>query len=82
MALRNNRVASPIYVDSYEPAVALMRSGKADAFASIREVLLEYAPNLPESRVLEDNYLTNLAGVAVAKGNLGRLAFVNETLDQ
>lgn len=74
--------ARPVYVDSYESAVELMRNDKADAFASIREMLLEYAPKLPGSHVLADSYLSNLAGVAVAKGNVDRLTFVKETLEQ
>jgi polar amino acid transport system substrate-binding protein len=73
--------ATPVYTDSYESAVELVRNGKADAFASIREMLLEYAPQLPGSRVLADSYQSNLAGVAVAKGNPERLAFLSETLE-
>jgi polar amino acid transport system substrate-binding protein len=79
--VRLAKQATPTYVDTYEAAVELMRNGKADAFASIREMLLEYAPQLPGSRVLADSYQSNLAGVAVAKGNPGRLAFVSETLE-
>ena len=75
------KLATPVYADSYESAVELVRSGQADAFASIREMLLQYAPELPGSRVLADSYQSNLAGVAVAKGNPGRLAFVSEALD-
>lgn len=74
--------ATPVYAESYESAVALVRNGNADAFASIREMLLEYSPQLPGSRVLEDSYQANLAGVAVPKGNPGRLAFVSETLEE
>jgi polar amino acid transport system substrate-binding protein len=73
--------AIPVFVDSYESAVEIMRSGNADAFASIREMLLQYSSQLPGSRVLADSYQTNLAGVAVAKGKPARLAFVRETLD-
>lgn len=79
--VRLAKQATPVYVDSYESAVELVRNGNADAFASIREMLLNYAPQLPGSRVLADSYQSNLAGVAVAKGNPGRLAFVSETLE-
>jgi polar amino acid transport system substrate-binding protein len=75
------KLASPVYAESYESAVELVRNGKADAFASIREMLLEYSPQLPESHVLADSYQSNWAGVAVAKGNVGRLAFASTTLD-
>lgn len=73
--------ANAVYVDTYESAVAYVRNGDADAFASIREMLLEYSPQLPGSRVLSDSYQSNWAGIAVAKGNHVRLAFVEETLD-
>ncbi len=73
--------ATPVYVDSYEAAVELVRNGNADAFASIREMLIEYSSRLPGSRVLADSYQSNLAGVAVAKGNPARLAFVSDTLE-
>jgi len=79
--VRLAKQATPVYVDSYESAVEGVRNGNADSFASIREMLLEYSPQLPGSRVLADSYQSNLAGVAVAKGNPGRLAFVSETLE-
>jgi polar amino acid transport system substrate-binding protein len=79
--LRLVKVATPVYADSYETAVDLVRSGKADAFASIREMLMQYSASLPGSRVLADSYQTNLAGIAVAKERAGRLAYLSEFLD-
>ncbi len=79
--LRVIKQASPIYAESYETAVDLVRSGKADAFASIREMLMQYSAELPGSRVLGDSYQKNLAGIAVAKDRAGRLAFLTEFLD-
>ena len=73
--------ANPVYADTYESAIDLLRSGNADAFASIREMVLRYAPQLSGSRVLEDSYQSNLAGIAVPKGNVGRLAYISELLD-
>jgi polar amino acid transport system substrate-binding protein len=73
--------AQPVYEDTYDPTFELLRSGQADAFASIREMLIQYSTQLPGSRVLEDNYQTNLAGIAVPKGNSGRLAYLTEALD-
>jgi polar amino acid transport system substrate-binding protein len=70
-----------VYADSYEAAVDLLRDGRADGFASIREMLLQYANQLPEARVLDDSYQSNLAGVAVIKGHAGRLAYMSEFLD-
>jgi polar amino acid transport system substrate-binding protein len=74
--------ATPVYAETYEGALDLMRTRGADTFASIREILLQHAPQMPGSRVLEDSYQTNFAGVAVPKGNPGRLAYVSEFLDE
>jgi len=79
--LRIVKLASPVYAESYEMAVDLVRSGKADAFASIREILMQYSASLPGSRVLGDSYQTNLAGIAVAKERAGRLSYLTEFLD-
>jgi polar amino acid transport system substrate-binding protein len=73
--------ASPVYAESYESAVDLLRTGSADAFASIREMVLQYSTHLPGSRVLDDSYQSNFAGIAVPKGNVGRLAYIGEFLN-
>ena len=73
--------AQPVYADEYDPTFELLRTGNADAFASIREMLLQYSGQLPGSRVLEDSYQSNFAGIAVPKGNVGRLAYISEFLD-
>jgi polar amino acid transport system substrate-binding protein len=74
--------AKPVYADTFDPTFELLRSGQADAFASIREILIQYSAQLPGSRVLEDNYQINLAGIAVPKENSGRLAHLTEALDR
>jgi len=74
--------AQPVYADTFDPTFDLLRSGHADAFASIREILIQYSAQLPGSRVLEDSYLTNSAGIAVAKGNAGRLSFFTDELNE
>ncbi len=80
--LRLLKQAQPVYADTYDPTFELLRSGNADAFASIREILIQYSAQLPGSRVLEDSYLTNSAGIAVAKGNAGRLSFFTDALNE
>jgi polar amino acid transport system substrate-binding protein len=74
--------ASLVYADTYDFAVDLLRAGNADAFASIRELLLQYSARLSGSRVLEDSYQSNFAGIAVPKGHAGRLAFISAFLDE
>jgi polar amino acid transport system substrate-binding protein len=78
--LRLVKQATPVYAETFEGALDLVRNKEADAFASIREILLQYAPQLPNSQVLPDSYQSNLAGVAVPKGNAGRLAYVTGLL--
>jgi polar amino acid transport system substrate-binding protein len=65
-----------------DPTFELLRSGQADAFASIRGVLLGYSAKLPGSRVLEEHYGANLLGMAVPKGQAARLAYISEFIEQ
>jgi polar amino acid transport system substrate-binding protein len=73
--------ANPVAAETFESAVELLRSGNADAFASIREMLIVHSAGLPGSRVLADSYQSNFAGIAVPKDNPGRLAYVREFLE-
>lgn len=61
-----------------DTAFALLRDGHADAFALPRDQLIDYARELPGSRVLDDAYGINHVGIAVAKGQPARLAYVSE----
>ena len=65
-----------------EPTFELLRTGKADALASTRGVLLSYSPKLPGSRVLEDHYGANLLGMVVSKNQAARLAYISEFIEQ
>ena len=65
-----------------DPTFEFLRTGQADALASVRPVLLAYAAKLPGSRVLEDPYGANLVGMAVPKGRTERLAYLSEFIDQ
>jgi polar amino acid transport system substrate-binding protein len=65
-----------------DEAFDLLRSGKVHLFAAPREVLLDYAATLPGSRVLDEAYGVNNIGVAVTKGEAGRLAYFSEFFDE
>jgi polar amino acid transport system substrate-binding protein len=65
-----------------DEAFDLLRSGKAHLFAAPREVLMDYATTLPGSRVLHEAYGVNNIGVAITKGQPGRLAYLNEFFDE
>jgi polar amino acid transport system substrate-binding protein len=72
----------PIGTDIPEASFDLLRTGQADAFASTRPVLLAYSTKLPGSRVLEDRYGANLVAMAVAKDQVGRLAYFSEFIEE
>jgi polar amino acid transport system substrate-binding protein len=64
-----------------DAAFALLRPGDADALAFPRDVLLDFSVKLPGSRVLEDRYGVNRVGVAIRKGQTGRLSYISEFVD-
>jgi polar amino acid transport system substrate-binding protein len=74
--------AQLIYAATPDPTFDLLRNGQADVFASVRGVLLGYAPKLSGSRVLEDHYGANLVGMVVPKGQTARLAYITEFVEQ
>jgi polar amino acid transport system substrate-binding protein len=74
--------AQLVYAATPDPTFELLRSGQADAFASIRAVLLAYSATLPGSRVLDDRYGANLLGMVVSKGQGARLAYLSEFIEQ
>lgn len=74
--------AQLVYAATPDPTFELLRTGQADAFASIRPVLLEYSSKLPGSRVVEDQYGANLLGMVVSKGQPARLAYIREFVEQ
>lgn len=73
--------AETITVEIPDEAFDLMRSGRADAWAAPRPPLLEYAPRLPGSHVLDDHYGANLQSLAVAKGQTARLGYITEFVE-
>jgi polar amino acid transport system substrate-binding protein len=74
--------AQLVYAATPDPTFELLRSGQADAFASVRGVLLAYSAKLPGSRVLDEHYGANLLGMVVPKGQTGRLAYISEFIEQ
>lgn len=64
--------------DTPDSAFDLLRTRRADAWASIRPALLDYSARLAGSRVLDDSYGANLPAMVVAKGQAARLAYISE----
>jgi polar amino acid transport system substrate-binding protein len=73
--------ATIVDVEIPDEAFELIRSGRADAWASPRPPLLEYASQLAGARVLDDRYGENLQSMAVPKEQTGRLAYISEFLE-
>jgi len=80
-----NRVlkqAKLVYAETPDPTFELLRTGDADVMASARSTLLEYSTKLPGSRVLKDRYGATLIRVVVPKDRAGRLAYINEFVEE
>jgi polar amino acid transport system substrate-binding protein len=73
--------AEIVDVEIPDEAFELLRSGRADAWASPRPPLLEYAPKLAGARVLDGRYGENLQSMAVPKDQASRLAYISEFLE-
>ena len=74
--------AKLVYAETPDPTFDLLRAGHADAMASARSTLLEYSTQLPGSRVLADHFGANINRVVIPKGHVGRLAYVNEFVEE
>jgi polar amino acid transport system substrate-binding protein len=73
--------AEIVDVEIPDEAFELLRSGRADAWASPRPPLLEYAPKLAGARVLDGRYGENLQSMAAPKDQAARLAYISEFLE-
>jgi polar amino acid transport system substrate-binding protein len=73
--------ATLVEAELLDPAFEILRNGEADLFASLRAVLLDYAAQLPGSRLLDGRYGFNALAIAVAKGQAGRLAAMTEFVE-
>ena len=74
--------AKIVYAETPDPAFDLLRTGKADAWASVGFVLESYSSRLPGSRVLEDRYGASQEAMAVRKDQAGRLAYISEFIEE
>ena len=61
-----------------DESFALVRDGKADAFALPREQLIDYAALLPGSHILSEGFGVNDVGLAVAKGRSRLLSDISD----
>jgi len=67
---------------SVEEAMALLRAGKADAFALSRDSLPPLAAQLPGSRIVDGGFQQTAIAIAVPKSRPNALAYVTAFLHQ
>ena len=79
---RMRKQAELVSVDTPDSAFDLLRTGRVDAWASARPVLVEYSAQLPGSRAVEDGYGANRPALVVAKGQAARLAYISEFIEE
>jgi polar amino acid transport system substrate-binding protein len=73
--------AELVRTDSIAAAVALLRSGAANAVALNRPSLIAESVALPGSRVLSDGFAEIYSAMAIPKGHAGWLAYINEFIE-
>ncbi len=75
---RQIKQATIVRAELPEEAFAVLLEGRADVFASPRDVLLDYSEKLPGSRVLDEAFGVNKVGIAIKKERPDLLAFASE----
>ena len=79
---RTLKATTPVAVPSVDEAMALMRSGNADAFALSRDTLRPLAATLPGSRVVDGAFQATGIGIAVPKNRPAALAFASAFIER
>lgn len=71
-----------VRTETLPAAFDLLRTGQADAMASERQVLVQYAERLPGAQVLADRFLTVRQGIGLPKGHPVGLGYVRTFVEQ
>src|SRR5215470_4944008 len=79
---RSLKSAQVMQADNEPSAFALLKEGKAEAYAQNRYLLLGLAQGLPGARVLEDRFSAAEMCLVVPKGRTAALAYVSEFVEQ
>lgn len=78
---RTLKQAQPVAVPSVGEAVAMLKDGRADAFALSRDSLAPIRPQVPGSRIVTGGFQQTSVSVAVPKDKPAALAFVTGWLE-
>jgi polar amino acid transport system substrate-binding protein len=76
--VRRLQHASLVNADSLDEACELLRTGRVEAWASIRPALADCCSRLPGTRLLAESYGANRPALVVPKGHGARLAAISE----
>lgn len=76
------RHAEMLGAETPDQAFDNLRTGRAQALACPRDVLLDFAATLPDARVLDDAYGANRVGIAIRKGDAALLACVRDFVEE
>ena len=68
----------PIAARSIDDAIAMLRDGKADAFALGRDSLPDFVAMFPGSFIVDGGFQQTVIAIAVPKGRAAALAYVTE----
>jgi polar amino acid transport system substrate-binding protein len=75
---RTLKNTQPIAATSIDDAIAMLREGKADAFALGRDSLPDFVAMFPGSLIVDGGFQQTVIAIAVPKGRSGALAYVTE----
>jgi polar amino acid transport system substrate-binding protein len=74
--------AAIVRIETVSAGFDVLRAGKAEVLAVPRPTALQFSGQLPGSRVLEDRFYAVFHGIAVAKGQAGRLAYLSQFIEE
>lgn len=77
-AERTLKHTQPIAATSIDDAIAMLREGKADAFALGRALLPDFVAMFPGLLIVDGGFQQTVIAIAVPKGRSGALAYVTE----
>jgi len=81
-AQRSLKAATVTAVRTVDEAVALIRSGQADAIAFSRSTLKGLAATLPDARILDGHFHATSTAIAVPKNRPAALAYVSAFIEE
>jgi polar amino acid transport system substrate-binding protein len=74
--------AELVRIDSIAAAIDMVHTGKVDAYAAPRVVLVTLSNKAPGSRVLDDGFANIVWAAIVPKGNAGRIGFLSDFIQE